>query len=139
MFGLYPETPRRCFAKPKKHHVLCVEHLLGELRHGERAVLLRATRRERREASRSGEQREPSQIELEFIGTGRMRLLSFSLARTCIRKVCPQQACAASVTGHEEVKTREPTRREEHAVSSEGRPSQEIHTSDTIPIRHERT
>mmetsp|Transcript_11881 Transcript_11881/g.30750 ORF Transcript_11881/g.30750 Transcript_11881/m.30750 type:complete len:467 (-) Transcript_11881:15-1415(-) len=32
------------------HHVLGVEHLLRELRHGERAVLLRATRRERREA-----------------------------------------------------------------------------------------
>ena len=32
------------------HHVLGVEHLLGQLRHGERAVLLRATRRERREA-----------------------------------------------------------------------------------------
>ena len=32
------------------HHVLGVELLLGELRHRERAVLLRAARRERREA-----------------------------------------------------------------------------------------
>ena len=32
------------------HHVLSVEHLLRELRHCERAVLLRAARRERREA-----------------------------------------------------------------------------------------
>ena len=32
------------------HHVLGVEHLLGELGHREGAVLLRATRRERREA-----------------------------------------------------------------------------------------
>ena len=33
-----------------RHHVLRVEHLLRQLRHGQRAVLLRATRRQRREA-----------------------------------------------------------------------------------------
>mmetsp|Transcript_43691 Transcript_43691/g.64125 ORF Transcript_43691/g.64125 Transcript_43691/m.64125 type:complete len:246 (+) Transcript_43691:285-1022(+) len=33
------------------HHVLCVEHLLGELGHGQCAVLLRATRGQGREAN----------------------------------------------------------------------------------------
>jgi len=32
------------------HHILCVEHLTGELGHGERAVLLSGSRHERREA-----------------------------------------------------------------------------------------
>merc|ERR1719253_1958229 len=35
----------------RAHHVLGVEHLLRQLRHGEGAVLLRATRRKRRESS----------------------------------------------------------------------------------------
>ena len=34
----------------RAHHVLGVKHLLRQLRHGQRAVLLGATRRERREA-----------------------------------------------------------------------------------------
>ena len=41
---------RRRTRVSRAHHVFGVEHLLRQLRHGQRAVLLGATRRERREA-----------------------------------------------------------------------------------------
>ena len=53
------------------HHVLGVEHLLGQLRHGEGAVLLGAAGRERREADHEEvEARERDQVHGELAEVG---------------------------------------------------------------------